>query len=80
MSESTVRKLAYAEYDFARVDAALSDLAQLLHGCAQDAPSCGPASLDVTRLRYALRSVLKRVDDEVTAAALALESLEPAPF
>jgi hypothetical protein len=81
MSDYTIRKLAFAEYDFAGVDAKLSDLAALLRECAREAPSCGPAALNVTRLRYGLRGVLLSIDEELTAAVSAAETrLEPAPF
>jgi hypothetical protein len=81
MSDYVVRKLAFAEYDFASIDSNLADLAALLHECAREAPSCGPAALSVTRLRYGLPSVLLSIDEELTAAVCAAETrLEAAPF
>ena len=77
MSESTINRLAWLELDFARIDAQLSDLAAVLHQSAGDAPVCGGAALDVTRARYALRAVLRQIDEPLTEA---VQRQQPAPF
>lgn len=80
MSDGTIRSLAFVHYDAAMIDARLADLASLLHRCAADVPACAPAALSLTRLRRRLRHAMSGIDDEVTAAVLAAESLPPAPF
>jgi hypothetical protein len=79
MNLSTIKRLASAEYTFASIDAALSDLAATLHASAHDAPACGPAVLALRKVRRQLRKVLADIDGPLTAAVAAHESIE-APF
>jgi hypothetical protein len=80
MSEPTVRKLAACEYDFARIDAGLSDLRDVLRQAAREAPRCAVAAKQLQALRRMLRRVLDALDADVTAAVQALELLDDAPF
>jgi hypothetical protein len=80
MSEPTVRKLASAEYDFARLDAGLSDLRDLLRQAAREAPRCAVAARQLHAIRKMLRRILDALDADVSAAVAQLELLGPAPF
>lgn len=80
MSESTVRRLAGAEWDFARLDAALVDLAQELHKSAQEAPNCGPAVLTLKKIRRDLMKVFRSLNEDISDAIVAAEALPGAPF
>jgi hypothetical protein len=75
MSEATVRTLAGAEYDFARIDASLSDLRDVLRRAAREAPACAVASRKIQAARLVLRHALDALDELVTAAVAALERL-----
>jgi hypothetical protein len=55
MSEPTVRKLAGAEYDFARIDASLSDLRDVLRQAAREAPRLAVAAAEIQLIRRRLR-------------------------
>ena len=80
MSESTIRRLAFAEWDFVAIDSKLADLARDLHLSAHDAPECAAAVLELNNLRYGLRAVLNRIDEPLTQAIKAAEGLAEAPF
>src|SRR5262245_23375884 len=79
MSEGTVRKLPASLYDFARIDATLSDLRDLLRQAARETPRCAVASRQVQAARRVLRHALDGLDAEVTAAVQELERLDEAP-
>lgn len=80
MSEATIRRLAWMEYAFLRIDGELTDLSQDLHMSAQDAPECMSAAAEVIRIKYALRAVIQMIDKPLTDAIALSESLEPSPF
>jgi hypothetical protein len=80
MSEGTTRRLANAEYDFCRIDAALSDLRDVLRQAAREAPRCAVAARQVQAARRVLRHALDGLDAEVTAAVQELERLDETPF
>jgi hypothetical protein len=80
MSEPTVRKLASAEYDFARLDAALSDLRDVLRQAAREAPRCAAAAAEIQAIRRRLRRTLARLDADISDAVAELERLDDAPF
>ena len=80
MSESTIRRLCWCEYDFAAIDAKLSELAAVLAQSGAEVPACAAAAEKLDRIRYAVRSVLAGIDAPLTDAVLAAEALPGAPF
>lgn len=80
MTEATIRRLAWMEYAFLKIDADLTDLSRDLHMSAQDAPECMSAAGEVIRIKHALRAVIQMIDAPLTEAIAMSQSLEPAPF
>lgn len=81
VSADVVRRLARAEYDFAAIDAALSDLAAELRRCWHEVPRCLVACRQLAAVRRMLRRVLADLDGPVSDAVAALEAAaEPPPF
>lgn len=79
MTHRVASKLASAEWDFLRIDAALADLAGLLHDCAEESPDCTVATLTLKAIRKRLNSAWKRVERDVGEANAIKETVQ-APF
>lgn len=80
MTEPTLSALVWSEYDFARIDASLSDLARDLDTCTAELPTVAAAALRVRQARRHLRRTLALLDDEISSAVKATERLSPPPF
>lgn len=80
MSEATVLRLCSLEYSFVRLDADLGDLREALAACAAEAPRCAVAAKQLKAIRRMLRRILDGLDEDVTAAVVAMQAIEAAPF
>ena len=80
MDESTIRKLAWAAYTLAGIDAALDDLRDTMRQAAQHSPACRAAAGKIARVRRVLRRIAHDVDPVVLEASHILEASEPPPF
>lgn len=78
MPEHTIRELVALEYDFVHL---ASDTDTLAGRVARlQLPEAGPIAERLHQLRYAIESLLHRLDKPISDAVAAVEQLEPAPF
>jgi hypothetical protein len=80
MTAETIRRLAWCEYDFAQIDAALTDLRTKLRLCQSEAPRCKAACKQLNTIRRMFRGCLAGLDESISEAVCLAEGLPGAPF
>lgn len=78
LCDADIRTLAYLEYDFIAIDSQLGDMLARL--TLVSIPEAQTACEEVSKLRYALRSVLHKLDAPVTEAIRLAEAGQEPPF